>query len=179
MPALSPDHRDGSPLAAHLRTLGALLCTVAASSFSLAAAQTATGSFAVTATVQNSCTITTSDLAFGVYSTISGGSLDGSSTIQIRCTLNAAYSVSLNAGTTSGGSIASRLMANGGSTLGYNLYTSNARTTVWGDGTSGSSTVAGTGTGLSANLTVYGRINGAQNVAAGNFTDTVIATISF
>lgn len=152
------------------------LCT---SSFSVAEAQSATSSFAVTATVEDSCTITASDLAFGVYSTISGGALDGSSTIQVRCTLNAAYSVSLNAGATAGGSIPARLMADGASTLGYNLYTTNARTTVWGDGTGGSSAVAGTGTGLAANLTVYGRIAGAQNVAAGSFSDTVIATINF
>ncbi|HVY88151.1 MAG TPA: spore coat U domain-containing protein [Hyphomonadaceae bacterium] len=142
-------------------------------------AQTATSNFNVTATVQNACTISAADLLFGVYSTISGANLDGSSTIQVKCTLNASYGVALNAGTTAGGTIAARLMTSGATTLGYNLYTTNGRTTVWGDGTGGSSTVSGTGTGLTANLTVYGRIAAAQNIPAGSFSDVVTATISF
>jgi spore coat protein U-like protein len=146
---------------------------------SSATAQTATSSFTVSATVQNACTISAADLTFGVYSTISGANLDGTSTIQVKCTLNAAYAVGLNAGSTAGGTIAARLMTDGSSTLGYNLYTSNARTTVWGDGAGGSSTVPGTGTGLTANLTIYGRIAGVQNVHAGSFSDSVTATINF
>ncbi|MDP3492044.1 MAG: spore coat U domain-containing protein [Hyphomonadaceae bacterium] len=148
-------------------------------SIGAASAQTATSTFNVTATVENACTISAADLAFGVYSTISGSNLDGSSTVQVRCTLSASYTVSLNAGTTVGGTIPARLMTTGSATLAYNLYTTNGRTTVWGDGTGGSSSVAGTGTGLTQNLTIYGRIAGAQNLAAGSFSDVVTATISF
>lgn len=82
-------------------------------------------------------------------------------------------------GTTVGGTIPARLLTSGSTTLGYNLYTTNGRTTVWGDGTGGSAAVAGTGTGLTQNLTVYGRIAGSQNLAAGSFSDVVTATITF
>lgn len=159
-----------------------LLCIAAPlglSSIGVASAQTATSPFNVTANVQNACTISAADLIFGTYSTISGANLDGSSTVQVKCTLSASYTVSLNAGTTAGGTIPARLMTSGSTTLAYNLYTTNARTTVWGDGTGGSSSVPGTGTGLTQNLTVYGRIAGAQNLAAGSFSDVVTATISF
>jgi spore coat protein U-like protein len=144
-----------------------------------AQAQTSTSNFNVTASVQNACTISAADLLFGVYSSISGADKDGTSTLQVRCTLSASYSVALNAGTTVGGTIPARLLTSGSTTLGYNLYTTNGRTTVWGDGTGGSAAVAGTGTGLTQNLTVYGRIAGSQNLAAGSFSDVVTATITF
>jgi spore coat protein U-like protein len=144
-----------------------------------ASAQTATATFNVTASVQNACTISAADLTFGVYSTIGSSDLDGSSTVQIKCTLNASYTIALNAGTTAGGTIPARLMTSGAGTLGYNLYTTAGRTTVWGDGTGGSSSVAGTGSGLTQSLTVYGRINAAQNVETGSYSDVITATVSF
>lgn len=152
------------------------LCLLSAGA---AHAQTSTSNFNVTASVQNACTISAADLLFGVYSSISGADKDGTSTLQVRCTLSASYSVALNAGTTVGGTIPARLLTSGSTTLGYNLYTTNGRTTVWGDGTGGSAAVAGTGTGLTQNLTVYGRIAGSQNLAAGSFSDVVTATITF
>jgi spore coat protein U-like protein len=112
--------------------------------------------------------------------------MDVNSTLTVRCTKNTAYTVALNAGSTTGGSLAQRLMSNGTDTLQYNLYTSAARSTVWGDGTSSSATVPGTGAGLGvANAvthTVYGRlVDSAANqaVSAGSYADTITVTVTY
>ncbi len=142
-------------------------------------AQTASDSFAVTAEVIDACDITANDLDFGNYSSISGSALDASSTLDVTCTNGTLYAVELNEGTTSGGAFTERLMTDGSDTLGYNLYTSSARTTVWGDGSGATSTVIGTGSGVLQSLSVYGRVPASQNVPVGSYSDTVTATISF
>jgi spore coat protein U-like protein len=70
-------------------------------------------------------------------------------------------------------------MANGTSTLGYNLYTTSADTTVWGDGTGSTATVAGTGTGSNQTLTIYGKIPTGENSLSGTYSDTITATITY
>jgi spore coat protein U-like protein len=65
------------------------------------------------------------------------------------------------------------------------LYTTNTYTTVFGDGTSGSQTVPGTGVGLSTAVAVpvYGQLpdNATNQVAvpANNYTDTINVTVSY
>jgi spore coat protein U-like protein len=64
--------------------------------------------------------------------------------------------------------------------LNYNIYTSAARTTVWGNGTSGTATIGGTGTGTSQSVTVYGRVGSGQtSVPAGAYADTVAVTVTY
>lgn len=135
--------------------------------------------FNVTATVIDACIITANDHAFGNYSPITGSDLDATSTIDVTCTNGLSYDVELDAGTTSGGAISARLMTDSTNTLGYNLYTTSARTTVWGDGTSSSVTVSGTGNGSVQSLTVYGRVPASQTAPAGAYSDTVTATVNF
>jgi len=155
--------------------------TLAALSMSsgLALAQTANDTFAVTAEVIDACDITANDLNFGNYSTISGSNVDATSTLDVTCTSGTSYAIALNVGTTSGGAFTARLMTDGSNTLDYNLYTSTARTNVWGDGTGATLTVSGTGNGSLQSLTVYGRVPASQNVPVGSYADTVTATISF
>jgi len=159
------------------RVGAALACAFATSSPSLA--QTASDSFAVTATVIDACLISAGDHSFGNYSPISASNLDATSTIDVTCTNGTSYDVSLDAGTTAGGAIAARLMTDGSNTLGYNLYTSAARTTVWGDGTGVSTVISGTGSGALQSLTVYGRVPSGQSAPVGGYSDTVTATVSF
>jgi spore coat protein U-like protein len=63
--------------------------------------------------------------------------------------------------------------------LGYGLYTTNAYGTIWGDGSGGTTTVAGTGNGAAQAVTVYGRIPPSQFVAAGSYTDHVTVTVNY
>jgi spore coat protein U-like protein len=134
----------------------------------------------------DSCSVAAATLAFGNYDTINA--LDGTTTITVTCTHtnNAAvrfdYVVALSSGP---GSYASRQMTGTGDTLIYNLYTSAARTTVWGDGSAGTATVAGSfNVGGGAGGTrwdtqnVYGRIGAAQNVLPGAYATAAPITVT-
>jgi spore coat protein U-like protein len=72
-------------------------------------------------------------------------------------------------------------MVSGGNELVYNLYTSAARTTVWGDGSGATSTVSGVGAGLltASTHTVYGRIGVNQDANPGSYSSTVTVTLTF
>jgi spore coat protein U-like protein len=50
---------------------------------------------------------------------------------------------------------------------------------VWGDATSGTVTVNGTGIGVNVNHAVYGRIPALQNVHAGSYSDIIIVELTF
>ena len=161
----------------------ALLLAVAGS----AQAATKTATFGVSATVAPNCLVSAADLAFGNYlgDPDSPVNVDSSSDISIRCSKNAAFTLALNAGTTSGATLAQRLLAGTGTeTLQYNLFTTAARDIVFGDGSSGSVTKGGTGTGMANVLTttVFGRLpDNAFNQAAatGAYSDTVTVSITY
>jgi spore coat protein U-like protein len=164
------------------RRLAAVAGAAAIATLAIAApasAATATSNFQVTATVVNACSIAAGDLAFGTYSVVTGAAVNATSSILVTCTLGAGYTVALNAGATAGGSYTQRRMASGGDTLSYNLYTDAARTSIWGDATGSTATVAGSGNGLPQALTVYGQVLASQNVPGGLYSDTVTATITF
>ena len=74
-------------------------------------------------------------------------------------------------------------MTNGTDTLQYNLYTTAAFATLFGDGTTGS-TMPGTGTGLATAVavTVFGSLpdNATnQGVSTGAYTDTINVTVTY
>jgi spore coat protein U-like protein len=131
---------------------------------------------AVTATVLPNCTISSTNLAFGNYS---GALINSTSTISVTCTNTTPYSVGLNAGTGNSATDINRKMTGpGGATLSYALYSNAARTSNWGSNP-GVSTVAGTGTGAAQTLTVYGQLPVGLPPTPGNYTDTIVATITY
>lgn len=157
--------------------------TLAAAILAILAAPCRAGSasaqFNVTATVLDNCAVSAGDLAFGTYSASSGTATTASSAIQVTCTTSLAYTIGLDGGTTAG-DVTARAMSDGAShTLGYGLYTSSGYSTIWGDGTGGTATVAGTGNGAAQSVTVYGRIPAAQFVTAGNYSDLVTVTVNY
>lgn len=138
---------------------------------------------------------TTVTASFGVYD----GLQNDSATTRItgRCsnsplpgtTPAIAPVISLSTGLS--GTYASRQMARGASRLNYNLYTTAARTSVWGNGSGGTVTVPAYAAGsvrLSGrqtrefdhpNLTIHGRIPADQGVPAGVYVDTIVVTMTF
>ena len=65
----------------------------------------------------------------------------------------------LNAGSGSGGTVSLRRMTGpSGATIAYTIYRDGGRTQIWGNGTSGTFTVTGTGTGAADARTGYGRV---------------------
>ncbi|WP_081084388.1 spore coat U domain-containing protein [Burkholderia territorii] len=128
---------------------------------------------ALPARAATTCTMNApSSMAFGTYDTINAAT--SAVTISVNCTGNgnATPTITASAG---GGTFANRLMTRTGATqtLGYNLYLDSAHTSIWGDGTSGTSAISwGKITGAGAfNATVYGLIRGGQNVVPGSYAD--------
>ena len=144
-----------------------------------APAATTSTTFTVSATVDNNCTVSATNLDFGSYNTLLNITpTDATNAITVTCTLGTAYNIGLDAGTGSGATVTARKLSSGGNTLNYSLYQDALRTTVWGS-TVGTNTVAGTGTGLAVAHNVYGRIPASQNVGSGTYTDTITVTITY
>ncbi len=149
-----------------------------------AAGTTATATITVSATVASTCTVSANPLSFGIYQP-GQGSMSASTTLAVRCTKGAPFSVALNAGA-GGGTVTQRLMSMGANRLQYNLYTTAAHTTVWGDGTLSSTTVSGIGRGLmnagAITQTVYGQVPDSPanvDLTPGLYTDTITVTVSY
>jgi len=139
-------------------------------------AATATGTFAVTATVQATCSVTSASLAFGTYT---GVALPGTTTVSVTCTSTTPYNISLNAGTAAGATVTTRNMTGpAGAVINYGLFSDAAHAVNWGT-TIGTDTVAGTGNGSAQVSTVYGFLPAAQLVTPGAYSDTITATISY
>ena len=150
-----------------------------------ALADTQTSFINVSATVLKNCAVTSNPLAFGNY-TPNSGALTGNTTIKVNCTKGSAFTVSLNAGTTTGGTVAQRLMTDGTNTLQYNLYKDAGLSTIFGDGSGGSATQTDNGKGMSPasawSYTVYGSLPDSatnQDAPPGSYTDKITVTVSY
>jgi spore coat protein U-like protein len=145
----------------------------------LAHAATDTTTFDVTATVEDTCSITANNLTFGVYNP-GAGNLDGTTTVTATCTEGTAYDIGLDTGQNSADATdTTRAMGDGSSNfLDYELYQDSGRTTVWGD-TVDTDTVSATSAGGDESHTVYGQIPGSQFVPAGSYSDTINVTITY
>ena len=124
------------------------------------------------------CTISTTPVAFGDYNVLSAAPKTTTGSVTYQCTLGVNIIVTLSRG--SSATFDPRTMKNGAEVLNYNLYREATFQNIWGDGTGGTQTH----TALAALLvpvtvTVYGRVPAGQNVAAGSYSDSVVATIIF
>lgn len=155
-----------------------LAVTAVAAPHGARAANTTT-TMAVTATVQPSCTVSATALAFGTYNPLSASPLDGTSTITVNCTTGTTYTVGLNAGTAGGATVTTRQMVLNANTLNYTLYRDSGRTNNWGNTPGTDTPASATATTSAAALTVYGRIPALQNVPAGAYADTVTVTVNY
>ena len=124
----------------------------------------------------SACTINITGVNFGSYDVLSNAASDSTGNIDVNCPSGVGYTIGLSAGN---GSYEQRGMSNGTHTLNYNLYTAANREFVWEDNTTSGATVSASGTGLSVNHVVYGRIPPGQNVRAGIYSDTVNLIITF
>ncbi|CUJ69915.1 Csu type fimbrial protein [Achromobacter xylosoxidans] len=133
----------------------------------------------VQATVQKNCTINATNLAFPPQGLLKQA-VTANAQVTVRCTNNNAFAVALN-----GGSVANNVMARkmkhatAADTVAYQLYQDANYATVWGDGVTGGTTLNGTGTGANQTFTVYGRVPAQATPRPGNYSDTVLVTITF
>lgn len=140
-------------------------------------AATATADLSVSAMVVSNCTISAGTVAFGNYDPVGANAttdLDANGTVTVQCTRGTSAAVGLDPGDHFSGT---RRMSDGGTEfLTYELYSDAPGGTVW----TNAATVAYVAPNRSPqDLTVYGRVPGAQDAAAGSYSDTVVATITF
>jgi spore coat protein U-like protein len=137
---------------------------------------TARPSFSVSATVVPDCTVAAEPLSFGQHGVLRDP-VDASSRLTVACTPATSYTVGLGSGGLAGAPPTARRMSRGAAGVTYGLYRDAGRSRPWGDGAG--ETVAGTGTGGAASLTVYGRIPPQPTPAPGFYSDTVAVTVSY
>jgi spore coat protein U-like protein len=167
-----------------MRTASTLVAVLAATfGFVQIASADDTDDLTVSANVAESCTITGNNLGFGAYNTVSGSAVLGSATIAVACTTGTETTITLGEGENEHtGSLPEaplRQMTDGsGHFIGYSLYSDTQRLVPWGN-----TVLTGKGytalTSGSADLTVFGRITAGQDVPAGAYGDSVVATIAF
>lgn len=139
------------------------------------------------------CTVSATGLAFGAYEplTFAGQmtsvAVNSDATVSIVCTgINKTRSFTLSLGPSlvgSGNRINTRYMANssGGADMAFNVYREAGRTTVWGDGKVGGSTITGSVPPGDSTLTrsAYGKIPAGQNtLRAGSFSGSMTMTLT-
>jgi spore coat protein U-like protein len=145
-----------------------------------AAAQSASDSFPVQATVVANCNIDTPNtLQFGNYDPAVANALtdlDADTDIDVRCTKNSVgVTVELDLGLND--NAGQRRMTDGTEFLDYDLFQDGGRVTPWATGGDAASYSPTTSAWVS--LTVYGRVPAGQDVGVGTYDDTVTATINF
>ena len=157
------------------------MALVAAGFSATTSAATATANLGVSATVTNNCTISTAALAFGSYDPVvanASTNLDGTGTVTVACTKGAVATVGLGLGSNASGS--TRRMANGATEfLTYELYSDSGRTTIWNNSGGGFYNPGAAPSKVARDFTVYGRVTSDQDIPAGSYNDTVVATVNF
>jgi spore coat protein U-like protein len=131
-----------------------------------------------------SCTVAATGITFPAYVSPGGGNADSTGNSAVTCTglgLLVSYTVTLSTGH---GTFPSRsLVFATTNILTYNMYTDTGRTIIWGDGSTGTSTVSDSYLlslgSTTRNYTVYGRVPGGQIKPAGTYTDIVTMTVTF
>lgn len=136
------------------------------------------------------CSVSVSGVAFGNYDPLVTSATDSTGDVVVVCThvsggaTQVNYTVTLSMG--SSGTYAPRRLRSGAATLNYNLYSTAARTTVWGSGSAGTVRVSGSMTVnpggnrvVRRTHTIYGRIPAMQGAGTGDFTDTIVVTLTF
>lgn len=157
-----------------IKSLLALAAVAAFASPALAASQTA--NVEVTATVQNSCTLSAENIAFGVVPMPSNGVATASGNLNVACTTALPYNVFIGAGQPA--SATHKLTHTNGSTkITYGLYVDGAYTVPAQNGTIPAFTDIGVGSVKTHTLRARMDLN--QPALAGNYSNTHVATIEY
>jgi spore coat protein U-like protein len=166
--------RIGKPILV-LTTIGVLVV----GSDSPVAAGTATANLQINATVSANCTISTVTVAFPAYDPIVANASvndDGTGSVTVACTKGTGTSIALSLGANF--SVTQPRMTGPGAAdyLNYSLFSDSSRSVLWSGVTRAIAAAPGRAPQI---FTVYGRIPFGQDISAGAYTDTVVATINF
>lgn len=129
------------------------------------------------------CRVATTGLNFGAYDVFTATPRDSTGMVTVACDRSPPPDVVVSIGPspTSGGFNPRQMRhASRPDRMNYNLYTSPSMSTVWGNGTAGTSTVflKNVHKNRPAVATIHGRIPARQNVSVGGYSDTLTVTIT-
>ncbi|HGY5049828.1 TPA: spore coat U domain-containing protein [Citrobacter freundii] len=139
---------------------------------------TISDSIGANATVKNGCKLVSVDpMDFGEKTPVDGTRLSGSaqSSVVVRCPVGTSYTVAMDMGQHSDGS--SRRMCNGSECVTYGLYQDAGGSVTWDNSANVLTEISSTGNNQS--IPVYGKIPAQEWPAAGDYTDTVVVTLSY
>ena len=129
------------------------------------------------------CSVSATGVNFGAYDVFVTAPLDSTGTVTVTCTQNQPIDITIAIGPSgTSNSFVPRQMRSASSPdrLNYNLFVNAGRSTVWGDGAAGTSTVLLNN--VSRNrprvTTIYGRIPAGQDVSVGSYFDSLTVTIT-
>jgi spore coat protein U-like protein len=141
-----------------------------------------------TAAVTFTCTVSATGIAFGTYNPLSpvGDSAVGSWTVICNAIGSGSATVAgtLTMSTGFSGSYAARTMKFGANALQYNIYLTSSHQQIIGDGTAGTFAPSDSGTVTAGQVyqvtgSMYGFMPPSQDVPAGNYTDSIIVTVTY
>ena len=143
-------------------------------------AATASATLTVHAHVVRNCIIRAVTVDFGDYDPVVANAqqpLDAVGAIEVNCSKGITPKVTLGVGANAAGQ--TRRMKSGNEYLEYELYSDISHATIWGTGTDAKTFHTSTGPSITRIEMVYGRAVGGQNLPAGDYNDTVTATVIF
>jgi spore coat protein U-like protein len=135
-------------------------------------AASTTGVLTATANINASCTVSGNTMAFGTYS---GTVIDQTGIITANCTPGTSYTIAMTTAQTGGNYVMNTSPVV--DPLNYKLYTNTGRTTEIVAGTQIQTN--GHGNGNNQNITVYGRLPGAQVASIGAYSGTTTFTLTY
>ena len=131
----------------------------------------------VNVAIVDGCTVTTTDVAFGL---IIGtrGTLRSTGTVDVQCTANLDFAISMDRGQHSQGINRRMRNATSGAYMRYNLYSDPAYSRRWTDQRAGQVRGNSGSTGSIA-FPVYGELTFDGSAVTGRYEDSVTVTVEF
>ncbi|HEY9694162.1 MAG TPA: spore coat U domain-containing protein [Oculatellaceae cyanobacterium] len=116
---------------------------------------------------------------FGTYNIFNSSPTTTLGSISYQCTGATTVTIDLSRGNAN--SYTPRQMVKGSDALIYNLFLDSSYSTIWGDGTGGTShhVSVSPSSNTSVNVPIFGSIPARQNPSVGYYTDTITVTVSF
>lgn len=139
------------------------------------------------------CTISTQGLAFGNYDPTSATPVPANGSILFRCTYTGTgFTATLTISAGNSGSYTNRTLTFDTQALNYNIYVNAADTEIFGGTAAGTyyyylcypgggvtCTGGGGQSGTQYTAPMYGLLPAQQDVSAGQYSDTIIATLTY
>jgi spore coat protein U-like protein len=142
-------------------------------------AATTTATFTSKIVITAACQVSATNMDFGTQGVLATN-IDMTSVITVTCSNGTPYNVLIDQGTMGTGVTARKMkvLAGNSEAVAYSLFRDSSRSLNWGQ-TIGTDTLAGTGTGTTQAINVYGRVAPQATVSPGTYTDALTVTLSY